>query len=206
MRNNLKLNALLLGSALCMPASSLADKIKQPAQPRDELAQVAKINFVGALLSTPCSLAVDSQEQQVNLGSISSGHFRNQGDRSQQVRFTLRFQDCLMGAHSYRDGVNSTHTAEDSAWLSGEQTVAFSFTGVADDNNSGLLKLNGASGVGVRLKDARDVDIPLNQSLNNAFLTPGDNTLNFSASLESTQKYVQADYIDAIVNINVYYF
>lgn len=199
--------ALLLSCTLFAPNAALSGEPKKIAQPRTEVpTEMAKVNFVGALLSTPCSLAVDSHEQWVDLGAISGKQFREQGDRSQSVNFTLRFQDCLMGAHEYREGSNRVRYLGDSAFTSGEQTVALSFIGVPDDYNSGLLKLNGARGVGLRLQDARGADVPLNQLTHSSFLHPGDNQINFSASLESTQKYVQADYIDAVVNVNVYYF
>ncbi|CAI1708042.1 Pap fimbrial major pilin protein precursor [Serratia ficaria] len=197
---------LLLGGALYAPHLARSGEPKEVAQPRLEMAETARVSFVGALLSTPCSLAVDSQEQLVDLGAVSGKQFRNQGDRSQSVNFTLRFQDCLMGAHEYRAGVDPAHYSGNAAYVGGEQTVVFSFVGVPDDYRSDLLKLHGARGVGLRLQDARGAAVPLNQQVPAAFLQPGDNQLHFSASLESTQKFVQADYVDAVVNVNVYYF
>ncbi|HEI8864693.1 fimbrial protein [Serratia sp. AKBS12] len=197
---------LLLGGALYVPQLARSGEPKEIAQPRLEMFETARVHFVGELLSTPCSLAVDSQEQLVDLGAISAKQFRNQGDRSQSVDFTLRFQDCLMGAHEYRAGVDPARYSGNAAYVNGEQTVALSFIGVPDDYRSDLLKLNGTRGVGLRLQDARGAAVPLNQQVPAAFLQPGDNQLHFSASLESTQKFVQADYVDAIVNVNVYYF
>ncbi|HHB1427577.1 TPA: fimbrial protein [Serratia odorifera] len=197
---------LLLGGALYAPHLARSGEPKEIAQPRLEMAETARVNFVGALLSPPCSLAADSQDQQVDLGVISGKQFRNQGDRSQSVNFTLRFQDCLMGAHAYRIGADPARYPGNAAYVGGEQTVMLSFVGVPDDYRSDLLKLNGARGVGLRLQDARGAALPLNQPVPAAFLQPGDNQLNFSASLESTQPFVQADYVDAVVNVNVYYF
>lgn len=197
---------MLLGGALCASSLAHASEPKEIAQPRLEMVDTARVNFVGALVSTPCSLTVDSQDQRVDLGTISSTQFRNTGDRSKRVNFTLRFQDCLMGAHEYRIGTDPMRYPGNASYTSGEQTVQVSFVGVADDYRSDLLKLNGARGVGLRLQDAHGATVPLNQRIPAAFLQPGDNQLQFSASLESTQAFVQADYVDAVVNVNIYYF
>jgi len=196
---------LLLG--LLSVAVQASYQPKEVAQPRNEFSQTGKVHFVGGLLSTPCSLSVESQEQWIELGNTAASQFRHQGDRGPEVRFSLNFKDCLMGASGWQQGAESLkYPANSLAYTTGEQLVAFSFAGVPNDENVELLKLNGALGMGLRLRDAMARPVPLNQRINSFFLQPGDNTLTFSASLESTRKYVQADYIDAVVNINVYYF
>ena len=180
---------------------------KEIAQPRNEFAQTGKVHFSGGLLSTPCSLSVESQEQWVNLGNTPASQFRHRGDSGPEVRFSLKFQDCLMGASGWQQAEESLKDpASSEVYTSGEQLVSFSFSGVSDNDNFELLKLNGALGVGLRLRDAVARPVALNERINTFLLQPGDNTLTFSASLESTGKYVQADYIDAVVNVNVYYF
>lgn len=191
-----------------LPAAGQASyKLKEIAQPRSQFAETAKVHFVGGLLSTPCSLSVESEQQWVDLGNTPASQFRQQGDRGPEVRFSLKFQDCLMGASNWQPAAEQLQfPGSTSGYNSGEQLVAFSFAGVPDDQNAELLKLNGAVGVGLRLRDALSRPLPLNQKINTAVLQPGDNTLTFSASLESTGKFVQADYIDTVVNVNIYYF
>jgi type 1 fimbria pilin len=197
---------MLLTACLLVCTSSQARDSKPIAQPRNEIPDVAQIHFVGGLLSTPCALSVDSAFQRVDLGQLSAKSFREVGDRSADVTFTLRFQDCLMGAHAFEDGIDSTRYSGDNSFVTGEQVVAFSFAGETDIANPNLLKLNGARGVGIRLSDARGTQIPLNRVMRNQYLNAGNNELRFSANLEATQRFVMADAFDAVVNVNVYYF
>ncbi|MHC9060917.1 fimbrial protein [Pantoea sp. y20] len=199
-----KMSSGLLWTTCFFYAVSLtnAQAIQDVAQPRDEIGQLARINFTGALMSSACTLAAESQEQTVDMGSVSGNKFRHRGDRSQNVNFSLHFKDCLAGAHEYPP---STDFGINNRWWQGENSVAISLIGTSDDFNNELLKINGARGVGLRLSDEKSKDMSINYGSNTFFLSPGDNTLNFNASVEATQDYVQAGYIDAIVNVNVFY-
>ncbi|WP_336768932.1 fimbrial protein [Pantoea endophytica] len=203
MKKKMSSGLLWATSLFCAGCITSAQAIKDVAQPRDEISQLARVNFTGALMSSACSLAVDSQEQTVDLGSVSGNKFRHRGDRSQNVNFSLHFKDCLAGAHEYPPDAGITTK---NYWSRGERSVALSLVGTPDDFNNDLLRINGARGVGLRLTDAKSRDMSLNYGSKTFFLSPGDNTLNFNVSVEATQDYVQAGYIDAIVNVNVYYF
>jgi len=196
----------ILTAGLIISATTQAWNPKPVAQPQNNSPETAKIHFIGGLLTTPCALSVDSTYQQVDLGQISVKNFRNAGDRSPGVTFTLRFQDCLMGAHAYESDIGHSGYSDGNQFSTGEQIVSLTFTGNTVVFNPDLLKLNGAQGVGLRLSDSRGMQIPINKTMHNQYLNPGDNELRFSASLEATQKYVRADAFDAIVNINIHYF
>lgn len=203
MKKKMSSGLLWATSLFCAGGVTSAQAIKDVAQPRDEISQLARVNFTGSLMSSACTLAVESQEQTIDLGSVSGNKFRHRGDRSQNVHFSLHFKDCLAGAHAYPPEASITTKNH---WSQGERSVALSLSGTPDDFNHDLLRINGARGVGLRLTDAKSRDMSLNYGSNIFFLSPGDNTLNFNASVEATQDYVQAGYIDTIVNVNVYYF
>lgn len=91
--------------------------------------------------------------------------------------------------------------------------VKVQFSGVADDTNSDLLKIdsgNGtASGVGIELLDNQQQQIPLNSdfsSLTAVSLVPGTtNTLNYYARLMSTRYPVGAGAVTATATFTLEY-
>ena len=83
--------------------------------------------------------------------------------------------------------------------------VKVGFTGVADNDNTSLLKLDGgsaaAAGMGVQILNGQQTMLPLNAAssvLPWTTLTPGQsNTLNFYARLMATQVPVTPGHVNA---------
>ncbi|WP_337263553.1 MULTISPECIES: fimbrial protein [unclassified Serratia (in: enterobacteria)] len=191
------LPALLLSSASTQ-AVSLLEAIEGTS---------GTVHFYGGLLTSPCSLTPDSQDQAIDLGEINARAFQNTGDQSLPVRFSLSFHNCLLGARAVVDNPNGQRDAEATRlYLQGEQAATLLFLGDSDVHNPELLKLHGGvQGIALRLKDDRGRDLPINQQSRPYMLQPGSNTLWFSAQLESTQQYTQANAFGGVVHVQIVY-
>lgn len=164
---------------------------------------VGTVYFFGGLLSSPCTLAPESQEQSVDLGDVSARHFKQAGDRSEPVVFNLRLEDCLLGAGGRYESLDGQETAR---YLHGEQAVTVTLLGDSDSANRELLHLSGdIRGVGLRLLNSKGAPLALNKPIDSQVLQPGDNTLQFSASLESTKKYVAASSFNSVLHVQLNY-
>lgn len=88
----------------------------------------------------------------------------------------------------------------------GEQAATLVFLGESDPDNPQLLKLHGGvQGVGLRLKDQRGRALSLNQPGAPYVLQPGGNTLWFSAQLESTRQFIEANQFKGVVHVQLVY-
>lgn len=165
------------------------------------------VSFHGGLLSSPCSLTPDSQDQSIDLGDVNARDFQNAGDQSTPVRFRLSFRNCLLGAKALADNPAGQRNGDAAQlYLQGEQAATLVFLGDSDVNNPELLKLNGGvQGIGLRLKDQQGRALALNQQSRPYVLQPGSNTLWFSASVESTQRAVMAAGFSGVAHIQVIY-
>lgn len=165
------------------------------------------VSFYGGLLTSPCSLTPDSQDQAISLGEVSAAAFQNAGDQSVPVRFRLSFRHCLLGARAVVDSPTGQRDAEATRlYLQGEQAATLIFLGDSDVHNPDLLKLSGGvQGIGLRLKDGQGRALSINQQSRPYILQPGNNTLWFSAQLESTQRYTQANRFGGVVHVQIVY-
>ncbi|TQI77781.1 type 1 fimbria pilin [Serratia fonticola] len=165
------------------------------------------ISFYGGLLTSPCSLTPDSQDQAIDLGDVNATAFQNAGDQSIPVRFRLSFRNCLLGARAVIDTPAGQRDAEATRlYLQGEQAATLIFLGDSDVHNPELLQLKGgAQGIALRLKDAQGRALSINQQSRPYILQPGNNTLWFSAQLESTQRYTQANQFGGVVHVQIVY-
>nr|WP_314425844.1 fimbrial protein [uncultured Erwinia sp.] len=165
------------------------------------------VHFHGSVLTSPCILASDSQEQDIDMGEVSARLFHQAGDRSQRVIFAIRMKDCLAGAHGFVDDVPGQMTGTNvRTYISDERVISLTFAGEPDVANPDLLMVRGGvRGLGLRLMDSKGNVLPLNQTQRPYLLTPGDNTLSFMASLESTQRYVGAGSYYGMVRLMMEY-
>lgn len=165
------------------------------------------ISFYGGLLTSPCSLMPDSQEQAIGLGEVNAATFQNAGDQSIPVHFRLSFRHCLLGARAVVDSPTGQRNGEATRlYLQGEQAATLIFLGDSDIHNPDLLRLTGGTqGIGLRLKDDQGRALSINQQSRAYTLQPGNNTRWFSAQLESTQRYTQANRFGGIVHVQIVY-
>ncbi|MBP6345863.1 MAG: type 1 fimbrial protein [Neisseriaceae bacterium] len=171
------------------------------------------VHIVGTLVSSTCSLRMDSLDQSIDLGAISAAVFQQAGARSAGVPIRLRFSDCLLGASERRGPVRRAEQFSARAdgvgtdlFLNGQYGITVTLLGEPDGANPQLLKVGGdARGVGVRFTDQQGRAINLNQ-VNQAYvLNPGENLWLFYAGLESTQAGVRSGEFQSVVNVRVSY-
>lgn len=123
-----------------------------------------KVTFTGSIVDTPCSITPDSADQTVDLGHVSKTALENSGS-SNSTPFTIQLEDCDVSTQS---------------------TVAVTFTGGADANDSTLLGLNGtASGAGIVIADQSGDQLDLGTQSQAQTLLNGENTLQFAAWLKA---------------------
>lgn len=165
------------------------------------------VRFHGSVFASPCVLMTQGRIQDVEMGEISAGRFRQTGDRSQPVRFKLYLKDCLKGASQSRGSLASKTTGSDwRAYSTGEQAVQMTFVGEPDIENTQLLRTTGTSrGAGIRLLDKGGNALAVGQTHEPMLVNAGDSELNFMAALESTGQHVSAGDFSSLVRLKMEY-
>ncbi|NTX79564.1 type 1 fimbrial protein [Serratia proteamaculans] len=122
------------------------------------------VTFTGSIINAPCSIAPDSVDQTVNLGSVANKALANGGKSSPQ-NFNIKLQDC------------------DITGLV-DKTVTTTFTGTPSKINANNLGLTGtASGAAIVLTQG-GTDIKLGEATTATKVGEGNNTLAFAAYLQ----------------------
>lgn len=140
-----------------------------------------QLDVYGELVDSPCRLSMDSRDQTVDLGTLAAASLIQTGDRSMPLHFMLRLDNCLAASGHIRDqrtdatvvGIN-------------QPVVTLMFTAPADPLAPTLIKLNGVSGIGLRITDSLHRDIRLGSLGAPQILSPGNNTLTWSLMAERT--------------------
>ena len=146
------------------------------------------VKFTGNITNDTCQVDTDSKNQTVNLGTISRASFASVGDISTAQQFDIKLTDCPEG------------------------NIGVVFSGVADDVNNDLLKLDAtmtASGVGVRISEIfTGNQIKLNNTTDATRVTideDGDATLSYVGQYQSTSATVVAGTADATTQFTILY-
>ncbi|CAI0766273.1 fimbrial protein [Serratia quinivorans] len=122
------------------------------------------VTFSGSIINAPCSIAPDSVDQTVNLGSVANKALKDGGKSSPQT-FNIKLQDC-----------DITGLAKN--------TVTATFTGTPSKINANNLGLSGtASGASIVLTQG-GTDIKLGEATTATKVGEGNNTLTFAAYLQ----------------------
>ncbi|MEQ4625993.1 fimbrial protein [Providencia manganoxydans] len=165
------------------------------------------VHFQGSVYASPCVLELNTQEQYVSLGEISSRMFHRIGDRSTPVTFSVRLKDCQRGAS--KSFVNSAGEATQNAkryYLTGESAVSLSIVGDPDFYNPDLVRVLGnVKGAGLRLFTKDHENLMLNQPKSSWIIKPGDNDITLNAALEATQRSVSAGNFNGVVRLKLEY-
>lgn len=127
-----------------------------------------RVYVTGSITDNTCTLSPDSENIDVDMGSVSNRQFYQAGDGSAWQSFTINLQNC-----------GSTASG-----------VTVSFSGTADGRNTDLLALtegaDDASGIGIGLYDKDKNLIPLGQESEVMALTSGQ----ASANLQFYARYI----------------
>lgn len=154
----------------------------------------------GVLTESACRLEMNAADQSISLGNTGTGRLQQAGDRGEPVIFQLRLRDCIRtsgGSRDERGGVLS--------WDANQPVVSVRFIAPADADNAQLIKVQGVSGLGLRMLDAAGQDIRLGFRGKPQFLTPGQDVLTYRVMPERTAAPLQAGAYRSQVNFRLNY-
>lgn len=154
----------------------------------------------GALTESACRLEMSSARQEIQLGETGTGRLQKVGDRGTPVAFQLRLQDCLRSPAGSRDNRTGELT-----WAAHQPAVTVSFSAVTDADNPQRVKVQGASGIVLRITDLLGQDVRLGSRGKPLLLTPGQNTLTYNVAPERTRAPLVAGAYSAEVDFRLSY-
>lgn len=139
-----------------------------------------RVDVFGSLVSTPCMLMPESQEQEITLGRTPLFDLKQAGDVTVPVTVVVKLDGCPGGRHTLED----RQTMRGALSLSEQSGVRMRFTGVADPDDSRFFRVRGgAMGVALRLSQQDGGVLSPNMGSRALPLSPGRNDLMLQAQL-----------------------
>ncbi|WP_419246385.1 fimbrial protein [Serratia sp. NFX21] len=154
----------------------------------------------GALTESACRLEMASAYQDVWLGDAGTARLAQAGDQGTPVTVQLHLRDCLRSPANNRDERNGNLL-----WSPHQPAVSLSFIAPADADNPQLVKVRGASGLGLRMNDMLGRDIRLGSRGAPLMLAVGQDTLDYTVTPERTRAPLQAGAYSAQLNFRLNY-
>lgn len=130
------------------------------------------LDITGSLHHSPCLLEMTSAYQTVDLGNLPRSQLERPGDQAPPVAFQLRLQDCRRASGSLEDERKGILV-----WSAYQPVVSVSFLAPADADDPRLVKVQGVTGLGLRLTDAQGRDVHLGERGHPLFVAHGSDTL-----------------------------
>lgn len=159
-----------------------------------------ELHVQGQLMEGACSLGMTSVFQNVELGNIPRASLMNIGAEGQPVRFRLTLRDCSRSGGSQTNRYTGVHVQD-----AIQPVVTLSFSGVADPDMPAFFKVQGASGLALKLSDPQGRNVRPGLRGEPMFITPGDNDLMFTVTPVRTLAPLTAGEFLAAVNFEVSY-
>lgn len=194
--NEKKATGLLLFLLITVISPALAEK-----RVRDERDNAfGWLQVEGAMMESACRLEMASRSQTVLLPATGTGELLKPGDTGTPATFYLRLQGCMRSAGKVINTRNNTL-----AWSARQPLVSLRFLGPADAHAPELFQVNGAKGIGLRLRDASGNVLRPGEYSAPIFLSAGDNSLRFTVVSERTAATLSADGYRAIIEFQLNY-
>lgn len=162
--------------------------------------QTAEFQVIGSLLESACYLDVSSSHQTLDLGNLSTARLVQMGDQGSPVTLQLKLQGCVRSEGGRRDERLGTWV-----WSASEPVATLAFSAVSDPETPELIKVEGASGFGLRVQDVDGHDLYLGQTAPVWFVTPGDSQLTYYIRPERTAAPLKPGAFRASLNVNLTY-
>ncbi|KMT53773.1 fimbrial protein [Pseudomonas fildesensis] len=170
------------------------------ADEEDVEGMVGMLNISGSMHETPCSLEMSSLHQTIDLGAISAGQLQRPGDQATSVAFQLRFNDCRRTAGS----ITSERTGN-LTWSAFQPVLSVAFMAPADADDPRLVKVQGITGMGLRLTDALGRDVQLGSRGEPLFLPLGGSTQTWNVQPTRTSAPLTSGAFRAVVDFRLNY-
>nr|WP_314424085.1 fimbrial protein [uncultured Erwinia sp.] len=158
------------------------------------------IHVHGSLMESSCRLATSSAWQDIEIGNVSTARLQHIGDRGTPVKIELKLEDCASSASRMSDSDTGNVT-----WSRSQPSVSVSFQAPMDADNPQLIKVSGAGGLGLRLKDMLGRDVRVGGHGTPLQLTPGKNQLIYTIVPERTRATLAAGNWWSLINIGLNY-
>jgi len=148
------------------------------------------VNFKGKIIEAPCSIAGESKNQNVELGTISTAYMATaDGTKSTPVPFVIKLMNCGETATGATVTFSGPPHADNAAYLA-----------------VGLGETDPAVGVGIEVLDSAGSQIANNAASANYSLGKGDFSLQFKAGYVTTKKdTVKSGSANAVANFTIAY-
>lgn len=156
-----------------------------------------QLNVYGVLTENACRLEMESERQDVNLGYQTLDRLQHAGDLGKPVAVDIKLQDCLRTTA----GSSSMHSGN-KVWSLQQPSMSVSFIAIPDENSSSLVKVNGVSGLALRITDKQNQDVPLGRQGKTLLLSPGQNTLTYYITPQRTA----APIVSGAYQANVHFY
>ena len=158
------------------------------------------VNIRGAMHESPCSLEMSSQYQTIDLGAISTSQLQRPGDQATALPFQLRFADCQRTA-----GRLVSERTGNLTWSAHQPVLSVAFLAPADADDPRLVKVQGITGMGLRLTDGEGRDIQLGSRGEPLFLPLGSNAQTWKVQPTRTSAPLTSGAFRAVVDFRLHY-
>ena len=161
-----------------------------------------RVDVSGSLVSTPCMLMPESQEQEITLGRTPLFDLKRAGDVTVPVTVMLKLDGCPGGRHILED----LQAMRGALWLSEQSGVRIRIIGVADPDDARFYQVKGgALGIALRLTQQDGELLSPNMDSRALPLAPGRNDLMLQAQLwRKPQPLIPGEWY-SVVHINLEY-
>ncbi|CRM02010.1 MULTISPECIES: fimbrial protein [Pseudomonas] len=158
------------------------------------------LNVLGSLHESPCSLEMTAVNQTIDLGEVSTSQLQRPGDQANPVAFQLRFDDCQRTAGSLRNERTGNLT-----WSAYQPVLSVAFIAPADADDPRLVRVQGITGMGLRLTDALGRDVQLGARGEPLFLAVGATTQTWKVQPTRTAAPLTSGAFRAVVDFRLNY-
>lgn len=157
--------------------------------------EYGRLVIKGMLVESSCHLDMASAWQEIDLGTISTKDFIRPGDQGGSIPFTLKLVNCVRGKGWMSDQLRMTATSD-----SIQPIVSVSFQSMRDERSPQFIKVYGASGIGLKIKD-----ITLGEEGRPHFVNVPQGELNYVITPIRTQGVLIPGNFRAIIDFRVSY-
>lgn len=153
----------------------------------------------GSLTENPCTLSMNSDYQEINIGNISFADL-NRIKSNKRFPFTIELVDCLDTStrlFNYDTGR--------SAWNSSQPGLKVRFIATADNYQNDIISVTGVKGMGLKITDKNGSAMALNKNSEPLLVERNKNTLIYYVSPVKTSDELTAGSFFALMNFEINY-
>lgn len=170
------------------------------AEDEKPLVDTGTLYVHGDLLENTCRMTMDSAWQDVDLGSTARGDLNLVGKAANPVTVKIYLHDC---PELPNWSTNITPMTTTASML--QPPYKARFVAVTDEYNPELIKVVGASGIGLRLRDSHGETVKLSRISDSQLLNPGHDEVIFTLQAERTGAMFVPGPYSAVINFSMIY-